>query len=171
VENDNEYDFVPKIRFADANDGWVIEDGLWETHDGGSHWHVAPLVGLASGFTVMDVEAAGGFVQAAAFDNSSDSAIHLESSAVTKDAWTKAQTSVQLGAGAVPRAQIVLHGSSGGMIEVDRTVVGGARLQSGSWVSWTPPCSTTLGPSTLAVYDATHLIAVHRVCCPTSSTV
>jgi len=42
---------------------------------------------------------------------------------------------------------------------VDRAVVGGARLVSGAWKPWQPPCLDVAGPATLAASSASDLVA------------
>ena len=83
----------------------------------------------------------------------------IATSPVGRDAWIASPTTVEIGAGPVPNPQLVLHGSAGWLIEVDRTVVAGARLVSGAWKPWQPPCLDTAGPATLAASSATDLVA------------
>jgi hypothetical protein len=45
-------------------------------------------------------------------------------------------------------------------MNVDRTVINGARLDDRSWVPWSPPCSNAEGPGELAASDPLHLVAV-----------
>ena len=59
----------------------------------------------------------------------------------------------------MPRAQVVLHGTAGWMVIVNRTVVGGARLENGRWVSWKPPCDDAGTPLELAASIAPDLVA------------
>jgi photosystem II stability/assembly factor-like uncharacterized protein len=68
-------------------------------------------------------------------------------------------TTVELGAGPVPRPQLVLDGAAGWLVEVDRTVVDGARFVSGRWVAWTPPCLDLAGPAILAASTSSDLVA------------
>jgi len=53
-----------------------------------------------------------------------------------------------------------LHGATGWRIDMDRGVLGGARLDDGAWVPWSPPCSQAGGPAVLAASDTIHLVAV-----------
>jgi hypothetical protein len=85
--------------------------------------------------------------------------ISIESSPTTRDAWTPTG-SLQLGAGPVPFTSLVLHGTTGWAVENDRTVVDGARLVSGHWQSWTPPCSTAGGQAVLGAATASAIVAV-----------
>ena len=65
-----------------------------------------------------------------------------------------------LGAGPVPQGQLVLQGSTGWAIEIDRTVEGGARRSGGAWSSWQPPCSSAGGFAALSAGTTTHIDAV-----------
>jgi photosystem II stability/assembly factor-like uncharacterized protein len=149
---------VRTIRFADANNGWLFGPNLWTTHDGGAHWSRAALPGDSAGGRVAALEAANGRVHAAVLGRSSS--VQIDTSAVGTDAWTQSPTTIPLGAGPVPDAQIVLHGSAGWLVEIDRTVVGGARLVGDNWVRWEPPCNSVNGPMVLAAASATDLVAV-----------
>ena len=149
----------PEIRFANSEDGWVLEGTLWETHDGGEHWYQPTLAGLHPGYEVTDVEASSGYVQVAVIDGSLDLAVRIESSPVSSDAWVESPTSVQIGAGPVPFARIVLQDTTGWLIENDRTIIGGARLVDGTWVPWDPPCTSVGGEAALAASDAQKVVA------------
>ena len=145
------------VRFADSDDGWVTTgDAVWATHDGGVHWERPQFPGVQPGDRVSDVEASAGVVHAAF----TGSPIQIESSPRHRDAWALSPTTVSVGDSPVPDEQIVLQGQAGWLIEVDRTVVGGARLSNGAWVPWSPPCSQTGGAAVLAASDPTHLVAV-----------
>ena len=149
---------VAGLRFADARDGWAFGAELWSTHDGGATWRRAAIPGLTAGFQVMALEAAGGVVHAAVFDGS-DAVVRISTSAVGEDAWTVSPTTVPVGAGPVPAAQLVLHGKAGWLVMVNRVVVGGARLANGAWRTWRPPCFDANGPATLAAASALDLVA------------
>lgn len=148
---------IRSLRFADAVDGWAFGPELWTTHDGGDHWSQTSLPGVAAGAPVMALEAAAGNVYAAVLDGTR---FRIETSPAASDAWAGSPTTVDVGAGPVPRAQLVLQGSAGWLLEVDRTVVGGARLDRGRWVSWDPPCQESGGPATVAGSSTTELVAV-----------
>ena len=148
---------IRSLRFADAVDGWAFGPDLWTTHDGGGHWSQTRLPGVTAGAVVMALEAAGGTVHAAVLDGDQ---FRIETSPATADAWTASPTTVPVGAGPVPRAQLVLQGSAGWLVEVDRTVIGGARLDAGRWVPWDPPCGDRGGPAELASSSPTDLVAV-----------
>ena len=146
---------VSQVRFADAADGWAFGPQLWSTHDGGTHWTQQNL----SGGSVQSLEVAAGTAHALVLDLSSDR-IRILSSPATHDAWTASTTTLPIGAGPVPQGQIVLQGSAGWAIEIDRTVMGGARRSGGTWSSWQPPCSSAGGFAALSAGTTTHLAAV-----------
>jgi photosystem II stability/assembly factor-like uncharacterized protein len=149
---------VSVIRFATPLDGWAYGPDLWATHDGGATWHKVSLPGSTPLDQVSDLEASAGTVQAAVLGQ--DGKVHVYSSPVGSDSWVAQAVDVQIGAGPVPVTQIVLNGSSGWLIENDRTVIGGARLVDGAWQAWTPPCATVEGPAVLAAWSPSDLIAV-----------
>jgi hypothetical protein len=138
------------IRFADTQDGWAYGGQLWATHDAGTTWSQISLPGLSAGSgtpAIQELEASGGYVQAVYFGSSG---FLIATSPVGTDSWLVSATTLAFGGGPVPVAQLVLQGSSGWIVENDRVVVRGARLQSGSWAAWTPPCATVEGPATLS---------------------
>jgi photosystem II stability/assembly factor-like uncharacterized protein len=145
-----------KVRFANLNDGWVFGPGLWATHDGGIHWARVTLPG-ASGAEVSSLEAASGQVHAALLDGPK---LRIESSPVGADAWQPSPLELSVGAGPVPSAQLVLQGNTGWLVEVNRVVVGGARLQGGRWTAWDPPCLDGGGPAVLASSNPSEVVAV-----------
>jgi photosystem II stability/assembly factor-like uncharacterized protein len=152
---------VQSVRFADANDGWIFSPDLWATHDGGAHWARVGLPGADANAIVFDVEAAAGVVHAVALTATADQPVNqIYTSPVGTDRWQPSTTTVGVGAGPVPRDQFVLQGSAGWMVAIDRTIVGGARLVDGRWLSWQPPCLQANGPATLAAAGASDLYAV-----------
>jgi photosystem II stability/assembly factor-like uncharacterized protein len=57
--------------------------------------------------------------------------------------------------------QIVLARGTGWILDVNRTVIAGARLgANGRWANWTPPCATYGGTATLTASSSTDLVAV-----------
>lgn len=150
---------VSGLRFADALDGWAFGPDLWATHDGGATWRKVSLPGAGTETQVMALETAAGVVHAAFFAGGGGGVIQISTSPIGTDAWTVSPTQVQFGAGPVPHAQFVLHGTTGWLIEVDRTVVDGARLVSGTWRAWQPPCLDANGPATLAAATDLDLVA------------
>ena len=125
------------VRFADPMDGWIYAvdpTRVWSTHDGGSRLAPGAGAGLPPAATITAMEASGGYVWVAALLPNART-VHLERSPVGADAWTDINTGVSIGAGPVPATQLVLHGRYGWLLENDRTVVGGARLNgSGQWL-------------------------------------
>jgi hypothetical protein len=149
---------VSGLRFADAVDGWAFGPDLWATHDGGATWHRVSLPGLSKNGQVMALETAAGVVHAVYFDGNTSGLLTIATSPVGTDGWTVSPTTVELGAGPVPHPQLVLQGSAGWLVEVDRAVVAGARLVAGEWKPWQPPCLAVAGPATLAAASASDLV-------------
>jgi photosystem II stability/assembly factor-like uncharacterized protein len=152
-----------EVRFANAEDGWVVAGSstapyseVWATYDGGSSWHAVTFPAPLVNETPSDLEAAHGEVYASFCGDP----VHIAMSPITVSAWTVSTTSLQIGAGPVCGEQIVLQGGNGWLINVDRTVINGARLDNGSWVLWGPPCEDSGGPGELAASDPDHLVAV-----------
>ena len=153
------------VRFADGVDGWVYLNDpsagfaqLWSTHDAGDSWRPQKLAALSGG-QIEAFEVSRGTARLVILGG--DVYIDLYSSPVGTDDWTRATVQVPLGAGPVPSSQLVLQRDSGWVLENDRTVVGGAELDSsGQWQSWTPPCSKANGDATLAASDPTNLAAI-----------
>ena len=157
------------VRFADGNDGWIYTTDrsrasaastLWSTHDAGQRWGQVTLTALTQGGQITAMEAAGGRVHVAVM-SMADGKIVVESSPVGADSWTGTGTGVPIGAGPVPGTQLVFQGASGWILEDDRVVVGGARLDGeGGWSAWNPPCLTANGTAELAASTAADLVAV-----------
>ena len=148
---------VSAIRFADAKDGWAFGPELWATHNGGATWKKISIAGLPNDSPVRGLEAARGTVHAVVYDGAQD--FRIASSKATANAWTLASVRVPVGAGPVPRPQLVLSGTGGWVLENDRTVVSGAKLRNGAWVSWQPVCLDVVGPAVLGASSASDLIA------------
>jgi hypothetical protein len=151
---------VDGVRFADPQDGWAYGSQLWATHDGGASWTQVSLPGLSSGVgatPIQGLETAAGTVNAVYFGSGG---FEIATSPVASNSWTVSATTVAFGAGPVPASQLVIQGAAGWVVENDRTVVGGARLLSGVWSSWTPPCTTVGGPAVLAASSSADLFAV-----------
>ena len=152
------------VRFADPMDGWIYAVNptrLWSTHDGGRQ-----SGSRSSRRACRRPRPSRPWRPRAATSGwrcspRTSSTVHLERSPVEQDAWTDVDTGVPIGAGPVPATQLVLHGTYGWLLENDRTVVGGARLDgAGQWLPWTPPCATANGTASLAASSATDLVAV-----------
>jgi hypothetical protein len=151
---------VSGIRFANQQDGWAYGYDLFATHNGGTTWTQVALPGLSSstgGTPIQDLETSGGSVDAVI---TGSSGFVIDTAPDGSNAWTSSPTTLAYGAGPVPEAQLVLQGSAGWVVENDRVVAGGARLQSGAWSTWTAPCTTANGPATLAGSSSVDLIAV-----------
>lgn len=150
---------VSQVRFADADNGWAFGPELWATHDGGARWSRVTLPGVGNGAVVSDLAASSGVVHAAVIAPGTGE-VRILTSPVGADEWRLSPTTVSMGAGPVPRAQLVLQGTTGWLVEVDRTVVGGARLAGGAWVPWQPPCANAGGPAVIAASTPSDLFAV-----------
>jgi photosystem II stability/assembly factor-like uncharacterized protein len=150
---------VSALRFADPLDGWAYGPQLWATHDGGATWHAIAVAGFTGGSaSVWDLEAAAGSAHLAYYA-SGPLAFGIASTAVARDAWKSPPVYLPVGAGPVPQVQLVIQGTAGWLIQVDREVVNGARLVNGSWQTWTPPCSDSAGPAVLAASSSASLLA------------
>jgi hypothetical protein len=158
------------IRFADSKNGWItapvtttssgpLPSTLWSTHDGGVSWQ---QVAVPDGGHVTALEASDGAFQLAelATKGSEGTAVFLYSAAAASDSWVRSGTSLPIGAGPVASAQLTLQGGEGWAMEVDRTVGAGARLISGAWELWTPPCSDANGSASVAASSTTDLVAL-----------
>jgi photosystem II stability/assembly factor-like uncharacterized protein len=146
------------LRFADPSDGWAWSpNAVWSTHDGGRNWTRQAFDGLATELTVEDLEAAAGSAHVAVTQD--DGTVRILTTPTGTDAWRLSPLHVTLGAGPVPTGQLVLQGNVGWFLQVDRTVVAGARLVNGTWQPWTPPCPAGNGPALLAASSPTELVA------------
>lgn len=158
------------IRFADSKNGWItapvtttpsgpLPSTLWSTHDGGASWQ---QVAVPDGGYVTALEVSDGVFQLAelATTGSGATAVFLYSSAAASDSWVRSAASLPIGAGPVASAQLTLQGGGGWAIEVDRTVGAGARLASGAWEPWTPPCTDANGSASIAASSTTEVVAL-----------
>jgi photosystem II stability/assembly factor-like uncharacterized protein len=153
---------IAGIRFADRMNGWVYRPELWATRDGGRSWDQLTLPEPLAGAPVVALEAAAGHVHAVAatIDVPPAPGFRVASSPIDEDAWQVASVRVELGGGPVPEAQLVLAGSAGWVVGVNRVVTDGARLDDGTWSAWRPACADSLGPAVLAAWSETGLLAV-----------
>jgi photosystem II stability/assembly factor-like uncharacterized protein len=150
---------VSALRFADPLDGWAYGPQLWATHDGGTTWHAIAAAGFAGGpASVWDLQAAAGTAHLAYYASTA-LAFGIASTPVARDAWQSPPVFLPVGAGPVPQVQLVIQGTAGWLIQVDREVINGARLVHGAWQTWTPPCSDSAGPAVLAASSTTSLLA------------
>ena len=109
---------------------------------------------------VSSLETSNGTSHAAVLVSSNTGAsFAVYSTPVGHDTWNRSTASIPVGAGPIPSAQVVLHGSRGWILENDRVVVGGLRLDGGVWQSWTPRCKEA-GYGTLAASSNTDLVEV-----------
>jgi photosystem II stability/assembly factor-like uncharacterized protein len=156
---------VTTLRFADPRNGWALgAKELWRTHDGGTSWARVTLPGLHEAPTTFALEADDGLVHAVVLDcGPAGCAFVVETSPVAGDDWGLAPIRLPVGGGPVPTAQLVLHGSDGWIIQVDRVVVNGAQLVDGEWREWQPPCADVQGSARLAASSATELVATCNV--------
>jgi hypothetical protein len=154
---------VSGIRFANQQDGWAYGYDLYATQNGGASWTQVALPGLNASFgaiPIQELETSAGSVDAVI---TGTSGFLIDTAAVGSSSWTTSPITIAYGAGPIPEAQLVRQGSAGWVVENDRVVSGGARLQSGTWSAWTAPCSTVNGPATLAGSSASDLIAACEV--------
>jgi photosystem II stability/assembly factor-like uncharacterized protein len=147
---------ISGLRFADARNGWAFGPDLWATHDGGATWARLTIPGLPADAAIFALASANGTVHVAALDGQD---YRVASSPVGADDFRLSAARVPVGAGPVPSVQLVLSGAAGWLVENDRTVVGGARLVNGVWVTWQPPCADVVGPAFLAASGPTELAA------------
>jgi len=150
---------VSTLRFADRLDGWAYGPDLWATHNGGATWHTVDLAAVSIGqVDVWDLQAAAGTAYLVAISSKSEG-FDIASTPVSRDTWKPAPVFLAVGAGPVPHVQLVIQGTAGWLIQVDREVINGARLSGGIWHTWTPPCSDSAGPAVLAAWNSTGVIA------------
>jgi hypothetical protein len=142
-----------RVRFASPRDGYLVGNGLWSTHDSGAHWTALALGGSdPTHGTIFDLAALDGTVTVMAWDR-------LYTSPIDHDDFQLAAGHINLGAGPVASARIVLQHGAGWLLVDNRTVVDGLRLTSTGWSKWSPPCLGTNGPARLTASDAHHLVA------------
>lgn len=148
---------VSGVRFANLSDGWAFRPGLWATHDGGSRWTPVRVPGLPDASQVVALETAAGKVHAVFYDG--DHQYRIATSPIGRDDWTLAPLRIDVGAGPVPTAQLVLSGAGGWILVDNRVVLSGARLHDGGWQDWQPPCVSVTGPAVMDASSATELVA------------
>jgi hypothetical protein len=150
---------ISALRFADTSNGWAFGPELWATHDGGATWSRVAITGLPAAATILTLETAAGTVHAVAYDPDRND-FPIASSPVAADDWRIAAVRLPVGAGPVPVIQLVLSRTSGWVLENDRTVVAGARLEARAWRAWEPACLDVAGPALLAASSPSDLAAV-----------
>jgi hypothetical protein len=108
---------------------------------------------------IQDLEAGNGVATIVTLSPAAPDEIFTTSA--DTDTWTASRTTVDFGAGPVPLARITTDNGAGWILDDNRTVTGGARLDtSGTWTSWTPPCTGVNGDASLAAASDTDLVAV-----------
>lgn len=155
-----------RIRFANAVDGWIttppsgstshFSNTMWWTNDGGATWL---QVAVPGGGNIAALEASDSVAQLVTISPAT-AGVHLYSTPASKEAWTESSTSLPVGAGPVPQADLLLNGRSGWVVVVNRTVIAGARLAQGIWQRWTPPCRGAKGAAAITASSTTNLAAV-----------
>lgn len=148
---------ISSLRFADPLDGWAFGPELWTTRDGGTTWVKMTIAGLPAGATVTALETSAGIVHAVLYDGAQD--FRIASSRVGSDGWSVASLRVPVGAGPVPRVQLVLSGAAGWVLANNRVVTAGVRLQAGTWRTWKPACLDVVGPAVLGASSPSDLVA------------
>jgi photosystem II stability/assembly factor-like uncharacterized protein len=149
-----------RIRFANLNDGWIYGPGLWVTHDGGATWNRPSIQGLAPDTPVTALETDGEVAHAVFISTAPD--VTVVTSPVGRDQWRAAAVTIPIGAGPVPAPQLVVQGVGGWIIENNRTVVGGARLDKGQWVAWKSPCADKGGSAVITASTPTDVVVVRN---------
>ncbi len=145
-----------RLRFANATRGYAFDrNDVFATTDGGRSWHLlgVPFHGAA------DLAIWNGTVYAASYDTTNAS-VDVWTTPVDASTWTKHPTGIPIGAGPIPYTQLVLSGTKGWLLQVDRDIVGGAQLTpNGDWHTWLPPCAGRNGPALLAASSSSDLVA------------
>lgn len=166
-----------EVRFADGSDGWIWANGpgpsvprpsarLWSTHDGGASW--TPVALPLTDATVGDLEASAGMAHMVVFGScpagspgcQGQTIEEILTSPVGADEWKPSPLRPGIGAGPVLSPALTLWGSTGWLINNNRTVVSGARLNGTAWTSWKPPCSSANGAGAIAASSSADLVAV-----------
>jgi hypothetical protein len=149
---EGEDDYVSDIRFADPNNGWAFDRGLWSTHDGGATWKAAGL-----GSPVLSLETAGGMVYALVAScrlrwSECQGPVRLYEANVGEDDW---RSVLSIDAGSHPNGRLAVAGRSVYLIanppaaapESDKPAVLLARTPRGRWErrSVPAPCTSSVG--------------------------
>ncbi|HEY6538322.1 MAG TPA: hypothetical protein VI138_04685 [Candidatus Dormibacteraeota bacterium] len=151
---------VDGIRFADSLDGWAFGSSqLWATHDAGASWTRVEIPGWPSA-DFFGLETADGVVYLTFVGSVAQDRVRVASSPVGSNDFTVSPTSVERGAGPVPYTELVVQGAGAWLLQVDRTVIGGAQLAGTRWTEWAPPCVQANGAAVLAASSARDLFAV-----------
>jgi len=174
--------WITAPSISSSNEVWT----LWSSHDGGASWSeeavptgsqssgsqstgsstatatTAASTGTAgSGSAIAALAASAGVFQLVTITTQSQgTSMHLYFTPATRSTWAPSKTSLPIGAGPVPSADLFLEGAQGWLVEDDRVVVAGARLSEGAWARWTPPCTDANGSATIAASSSSALVAV-----------
>ena len=149
---ETEDDYVSDIRFADPDNGWVFDRGLWSTHDGGATWQAAGL-----GSPVLSLETAGGMVYALVAScrlrrSECQGPARLYEATVGKDDW---RSMLSIDVGSHPKGRLAVSGASvflvadpaAGDPQPDKPPVLLARTPRGRWERRSLPaaCAWSVG--------------------------
>jgi photosystem II stability/assembly factor-like uncharacterized protein len=115
------------VRFGSAQDGWVFDDGLWSTHDGGHTWTDIFLG------RVLHLEAAAGTVWALTAEGSGKA--QLWRSPVDDDNWVPVK-----GVTVDRQADLAVQGSRVIVVDADKTWVG--QGEGNEFVAHPSPCDS-----------------------------
>ena len=148
-----------RIRFIGPSDGFAFTPGqgpLRITHDAGATW-----INVDTPFVnVYDLAILRGMIYVVGMPPKNTGSFGIWSTPTGHLVWKRDPLALPIGAGPVPTEQIVLAGSGGWILNVNRTVTSGARLSAGNhWSAWNPPCLGKNGPAYLAASTSTNLIA------------
>jgi hypothetical protein len=147
-----------RIRFIGDSDGFAFGIGtspLLITHDAGATW-----IKLDTPFaTTYDLSISQGMVYVVGMLPNPNGYFGIWSTPVEHLVWKRDPLSLEIGGGPAPTDQVVLSHSGGWIINVDRTVISGARLSGTHWVAWNPPCTGKNGPAYLSASTPTDLVA------------
>src|SRR5262249_4921638 len=148
------------IRFIGPSDGFAFarNSGLFQiTHDAGATW--TPVSG-APFKTVADLAILRGTIYIVALHLANPPVFQIWSTPVEHLVWKQDPLTLPVGAGPVPQEQIALAPHAGWILDVNRTVLAGARLGANrQWAKWTPPCATYGGTATFTASSGTDLVA------------
>lgn len=141
---------VSKIRFANAQDGWAFDPGLYATTNGGATWHA---VSSLSAGQVGDVEASGNAAWAAAYPcppgtGCASDIGSLYEVAAGSDAWQKV-TGVSL------PAQSTVIAPQGQTVYVESGTTLLRTTNASTFSSFASPCPSGYVPSSLTAGSAT----------------
>jgi photosystem II stability/assembly factor-like uncharacterized protein len=147
------------VRFANVRDGYVFGPSLWATHDGGASWNEVAFPHTSGFGYIENLEISNRRAYALVSTGEVDHRYRLVSSAVDGNTWTPIYSSGQ-SAAPVGDGQLLATGDRAYLLLNFRVVTGGARITDGLARDWTPPCTGTFGPGSIAASNATELVAL-----------